>query len=992
LNLAPFSFILQRTHFRSHPRAKEQLMTNRLAEIMKLGQSIWFDNIRRSMLTGGELRRMVEEDDLRGVTSNPTIFEKAITGSGDYDEQLRELVAAGRTAQEIYEELVVSDIARAADVLRPVYEREAGRDGFISLEVNPRLAYDTAATIEEAERLFRRLGRPNVMIKIPASQEGLPAIEESIRRGINVNITMIFSIENYEQVAESFVRGLERRAEAGEPVAGIASVASFFVSRVDTAVDAELERRAHEAATPEERGAYEALRGRAAVANAKLAYQKFKEIFHGPRFAALREAGAQAQRPLWASTGTKNPQYSDVLYVDNLIGPETVNTVPPATYEAIRDHGRVAATIEDDLEAARACFAQLAAFRIDLTAVTEKLQRDGLDAFVKSFDDLLDSIRAKRAALASRIDERLVFSPGRAAEAARAALEEAGRAGVVGRIWRGDAGVWKSEEKHRETIGRSLGWLRVAEEMAGEVGALREFAEEVRGAGFRHALVCGMGGSSLCTEVLRQTFGRQEGYPELLVLDSTDPDVIADFEGRVDLARCLFVIASKSGTTTEPLAFYKYWFERVSRVSDAPGHSFVAITDPGTPLQSEAERKQFRRVFAGRADIGGRYSALSNFGLVPAALMGLDVKTFVGRAVRAAHAGSQAVPAPENAAARLGALVAECALAGRDKLTVTADPRVASLGLWVEQLVAESTGKEGRGVVPVAGEPLGPPSAYGDDRLFVHVAVGETDAQAEGNLRALEAAGHPVVRRTLADLYDLGEEFFLWELATAFAGWRLGINPFDQPNVQESKDATRALLEAFARDGRLPEQTPLASEGELAAYADGRAGDGPRASSSAGADSRASSLGEVISSHLSKIRAGDYVALLAYFEETPEHARLLEEIRLHLRDATRAATTLGYGPRFLHSTGQLHKGGSDAGVFLQLTARDRNDLPVPGEPYTFSTLKEAQALGDFQSLAAHGRRALRLDLGADVAAGLRRLRELVLEALTLSQASRTAEG
>jgi transaldolase len=339
------------------------------------------------------------------VTSNPTIFEKAITGSTDYDEQLRSLVESGRTVSEIYEELVTEDIGRAADILRPVYDRTEGLDGYISLEVNPRLAYETQGTIDEATRLFKRLGRPNVMIKIPAAQEGLPAIEESIYRGVNINVTMIFSIENYEQVAAAYIRGLERRAAEGQSVTGIASVASFFVSRVDTAVDADLEARARQAATPGERARLESLLGRAAVANAKLAYEKFRELFHGERFRALREQGAMVQRPLWASTGTKNPKYSDVLYVDNLIGPETVNTVPPATYAAILDHGRVALTLAEGLDECRALIRELAEVGIDLKAVTEKLQEDGLKAFVSSFDTLAESIKAKRAELLGKAKE-----------------------------------------------------------------------------------------------------------------------------------------------------------------------------------------------------------------------------------------------------------------------------------------------------------------------------------------------------------------------------------------------------------------------------------------------------------------------------------------------------------------------------------------------------------------------------------------------------------
>ncbi|MFL6257163.1 MAG: bifunctional transaldolase/phosoglucose isomerase, partial [Pyrinomonadaceae bacterium] len=738
-------------------------MSNRLVEIMKLGQSIWYDNIRRAMLTTGDLRKKIEEDDLRGVTSNPTIFEKAITGSTDYDEQLSKLVKDGKSVGEIYEDLVVDDICNAADTLKPVYDKTDGLDGYISLEVSPKLAYDTQGTIDEASRLFERVGRKNVMIKIPASQEGLPAIEESTYRGININITMIFSIENYEEVAEAFIKGLERRAAEGKNVDHIASVASFFVSRVDTAIDTDLEYKARHASSPEEKQRLESLCGRAAVANAKLAYEKYKEIFHGPRFAALKEKGAQVQRCLWASTGTKNPNYSDVLYVDNLIGPETVNTVPPATYTAIRDHGRVELTLEEGLDECRALIGQLAEVGIDLKAVTEKLQRDGLAAFVNSLDTLFESIEAKRDALLSGINERLSARLGKYADAVSAAIKEAEKGDVMRRVWRKDAALWKSEEEHQKIIKNALGWLNVADQMIGVEDDLVTFADRLREKGFKHVVLNGMGGSSLAPEVLRRTFGHQEGYPELLVLDSTDPDKVAEYREQIDLEHTLFVVSSKSGTTTEPLTFYRYWYDQVGKVKENPGENFLAVTDPGTQMERDATRDKFKRIFLNPSDIGGRYSALSYFGMVPGALMGVDIKKLLDRAERVIHACSQVVPAGENPGARLGAIIGECAKAGRDKLTIVADPKVESFGLWVEQLIAESTGKEGKGVVPVAGEPLAAPSVYGDDRLFVSIAVGKLDSETESKLKALEVAGHPVVYRTLNDLYDLGEEFFLWE-------------------------------------------------------------------------------------------------------------------------------------------------------------------------------------------------------------------------------------
>jgi len=952
-------------------------MSNTLVEVMKLGQSIWYDNIRRAMLVSGDLKKKIDEDDLRGVTSNPTIFEKAITGSTDYDEQMRSLINAGKSVKEIYEALVIDDIGHAADILKPVYDKTDGVDGYISLEVNPRLAYDTRGTIEEADRLFHTLGRKNVMIKIPAAQEGLPAIEEAIYRGINVNVTMIFSIENYEQVANAFIKGLERRAAEGKPVDHIASVASFFVSRVDTMIDADLEYRARHSA-PAEKADLENLCGKAAIANAKLAYQRFKEIFHGDGFAALKAKGAQVQRQLWASTGTKNPKYSDVLYLDNLIGPDTVNTVPPATYTAFRDHGKVALTLEQGLDECPKAISKLAELGIDLKEVTAKLQSDGLASFVGSFDTLVESIEAKRDALVSGIHQRLTASLGKYDEAVSSAIKEADKGDVIRHIWRKEASLWKEDSAHQKIIKNALGWLTVPDVMIGVEDDLLAFADRIRGVReFKHLMLCGMGGSSLCPEVLRQTFGLQEGYPKLLVLDSTDPDAFCDIADQIDITKCLFIISSKSGTTTEPLVFYKYWYDQVGKLKDNPGECFVAITDPGTLMEQMATEDKFKRIFLNPADIGGRYSALSYFGVVPAALMGLDIKKLLDRSERIVHSCASVVPAADNPGARLGAIIGECARAGRDKLTIVADPKISSLGLWVEQLIAESTGKEGKGIVPVAGETLGPPSVYGDDRLFVSIAVGKLDSETDVKLKALEAAGHPVVYRTLTDTYDLGEEFFLWEIATAFAGYRLGINPFDQPNVQESKDATKELLEKFANEGKLQEQPLLVTDGTLKVHADDRTV----------AVLPSSSILEALRAHLARAGAGDYIALLNYIEETPENESIIQQMRTHLRDATRCATTTGYGPRFLHSTGQLHKGGADTGVFIQVTAPDRTDLPIPNQPYTFSVLKQAQALGDFRSLASRGRRAIRVDLGADTTAGLRRLRDLIVEAVPRSTAT-----
>lgn len=571
----------------------------------------------------------------------------------------------------------------------------------------------------------------------------------------------------------------------------------------------------------------------------------------------------------------------------------------------------------------------------------------------------------------------LTDSLGSYADSVKAAIKRMENEEWIRRIWSKDPTLWKDDEKHQEIIRNSLGWLTVVEHVIENADELAAFSRRVRDDGFTHAMLLGMGGSSLCPEVFRRTFRKRDGFPELHVLDSTDPATVKSFEERVDLPHTLFIVASKSGTTTEPLMFYKYFFNRMREIKgDRAGENFVAITDPHTLMESMAKGDNFRRIFLNPPDIGGRYSALSYFGMVPASLQGIDFKGLLDGAERVMQACLPAVPAEDNPAARLGAILGTLANASRDKLTLSIAPEIASLGLWIEQLIAESTGKEGKGIIPITGEPLGPPSVYGSDRLFVHIAVGAPDEESDAKLRALEAAGHPVVRRRLHDLLELGGEFYRWEMATAVAGAIIGINAFDQPNVQESKDNTKRLLEVYKHDGSLPEQE-LGAEGRgLIAYCDAETitelGSGL-------------SLDEFVTAHLKRADAGDYIAMLDYIQETPDHEDLIQAIRTHLRDAMRVATTTGYGPRFLHSTGQLHKGGPESGVFIQVTADNAMDVPLPGEAFTFGVLKQAQALGDFQSLTLRHRRAIRLHLGKDIVAGLRTLLEIVQKAFPVVQ-------
>jgi len=916
-------------------------MSNPLAQLPKAGQSVWFDQMERRLVTSGKLQKMIDEDDLRGLTSNPTIFEKAIGGSEDYDAQLRTLASQGKSRDEIYDELVVEDIGNAADLFAPVYEKTNGEDGYVSLEVSPLLANDTAHTIAEAKRLFTKVGRPNVMIKIPATPEGIPAIQKTIAAGINVNVTLIFSNEVYAKVIEAYLSGLEERASQGLPIGHISSVASFFVSRIDAQADKQLEAK----------GETE-LMGKVAIANAKMAYQLFKEIFTSERFLKLRDKGARVQRPLWASTGTKSAKYSDVLYIDALIGPDTVNTIPPATYDAFRDHGKVELTLESDLDEARRVLEQFEAKGFSLKAITEKLTTEGVKSFNDSFVQLMDTIEARRDVVVRGLPDRVIVHGANVDDAiARLEKEKA-----IARIWAKDSKLWKSEPEHTKIIDNALGWLFVPQMVSGATKQLAELADQLRHE-LDFVVVLGMGGSSLCSEVVRRLFGKREGYPELLVLDSTVPEAVAALEAKIDLARTLFIVASKSGSTTEPMMFHRYFYDRVKSVKgDQAGQNFIAVTDPNTQLVQDAQRDRFRQIFLNPADIGGRYSALSLFGVVPMALTGVDVTQLLDRAVHAVHV-STLPQVRKNPAALLGAVIGGCALQGRDKVTLITPRPLDTLGLWVEQLIAESTGKEGKGILPIAGEPALAASEYGNDRLFVAVRLRGSDET--GRLRELTAAGHPVVDIVLEDPLDLGEVFFLFELATAVAGYLIGVNPFDQPNVQESKDNTKALLAEYN------EKNTMHGSGM---------GEGKRIHIR---DS------DSIAALLAGVKEGDYVALTQYFGETLSREEKISAIRETIARELRVATTSGYGPRFLHSTGQLHKGGGDNGVFLQLTggSHPSREVDIPGEKFGFGVLARAQAIGDFQSLASRGRRAVSIDLGEDVDAGLEQLSQAVKNAV-----------
>ena len=943
---------------------------NPLKRLEEFGQSPWLDFIQRSFLDDGRMQKLLDEDGVRGMTSNPAIFEKAMGSGTDYDAGFKALAAKGDLdAVGVYEHLAIEDIQNAADLLRPVYEATGGQDGYVSLEVSPYLALRTEETIIEARRLWKAVGRDNLMVKVPGTEAGVPAIHTLIGEGMNINVTLLFAQSAYVAVADAYIDGLEKLKAAGGDVSRVASVASFFVSRIDSMIDKEIDTRLKAGAGSDEADLH-AVRGKVAIANAKMAYQHYLKLMDSPRWQALAAAGAKPQRLLWASTGTKDPTYRDVLYVEELIGRDTVNTMPPATMDAFRDHGIPRQSITEDVAGATQVLATAERLGLDLDGVTKKLVVDGVKQFADAADKLLGVVAGKRTAMLGSSIASLTFKlPDDLGKAVAAALEDWRSAGKVRDLWAHDAKLWTGADEDKW-----LAWLDIVDDRIADLPSLVSFQNEIKSAGFAHVLLLGMGGSSLGPEVLAETFGHRQGWPTLHVLDSTDPQQVARFENAVDLSKTLVIVSSKSGGTLEPNILKAYFFDRMQKAvgADKVGQHFVAVTDPGSHMQKVAEQDGFRHIFYGNPQIGGRYSVLSNFGLVAAAALGLDLQAFLNSAALMVRACAAGTPPEFNPGVQLGAILGVACTHGRDKVTIVASPAIHDFGAWLEQLLAESTGKIGRGIVPIDGETIGKADVYGSDRLFVYLRVADqVDAAQEAGLAALAQAGQPVVQVTLNGHMEIAQQFFLWEFATAVAGSIIGVHTFNQPDVEASKIATRSLTDAYNKSGTLPDETPFLVADGVKCFTDAKNE----------AAIKADTLDGVIAKHLARLGAGDYAAVLAYIERDAAHIAALQAMRMMIRDRKHVATVAEFGPRFLHSTGQTYKGGPNSGVFLQITADDAHDLAVPGERYTFGVVKAAQARGDFDVLAERGRRVLRVHIGADIAAGLARLTQAVERAL-----------
>jgi len=937
-----------------------------LTNLLYYGQSYWLDNLTRKKIISGELSKRVSEQGLRGITSNPSIFNKAITNSTDYDEQITALVKQGNSAQQIYNALTIKDVQDACDILNPVYVESGGTDGFVSLEVSPYLARNTQETIKEARKLATAVGRANCLIKIPGTPEGIPAIEQMLYEGININVTLIFSVKRYVEVAQAYIRAVKHRVAEGKPVNDIISVASIFISRIDVLVDQLLGMypsplRDGEIYRPT------LLAGKAGVATARLSYQSFKEIFNSKDWEKLKNKGAHVQKPLWASTSNKDPLYKDIRYVESLVGNNTINTLPDETITAFAAHGILEKdAIEGDIKEAKQFFTDLEKVGIDIDFVTQQLENEGIQKFTDAYNELIGNLANKRLSILGEEASPQEGNCGSLEKEVNAAYKAIDEKQIGRLLFAKDPYLWKTDPEQVKEISRRLGWLNLPDDFTENVEMLIAFALKVKEEGYTDAVLLGMGGSSLCSEVARETFGTTNGYLQLFVLDNTDPAAIIELEKKINIEKTLFIVASKSGNTEETLSFFHYFYQQLKKKNDNnPGNNFVAITDDGTPLVKVAEKYQFRKVFVNNPDLGGRYSVLSDFGLVPMALMGVDIKALLLNA-KQMEGSCDGVPAAANPGVSLGIILGICERHGRDKVTFILSSSISSFGYWVEQLLAESTGKEGRGLVPVNGELPGNPDVYGTDRIFVHMYLPSDNNEAdETKLKMLEEAGHPVVRIKVANKIALGGEYYRWEIAAAIAGVIISINSFDQPNVEESKENTSQLLKGWIKDGSFKKVEPILKVENIAIYGNEKA--------KQFTSSHHESVGDFINSFTAQVKPGDYIALLPYFLMTSYRTKVLQTWRQQMRDEFKEATTLLNGPRYLHSTGQLHKGGPDTGLYLILIGEEEKDLPIPGEKFGFTTLHQAQALGDFRSLNDKGRRVIFIQLGKDIDAGLEKL-------------------
>ena len=745
-----------------------------LAELRKLGQSLWLDSLRRAMFSSGELQRYLDVDGIAGVTTNPWLFEKVVSGSHDYDEDLRRLASQHASAEDIYRLVMIQDAQQACDLFRPRYDRTQGREGWVSIDTPPRPVHDTAALLAESRRLWSAVNRPNVMIRMPATFEALPAIRELIREGTNVNVTRCFAVSRYREVADAYLAGLEARLADGRPLTGIASVVGFLVNRIDVLVDSLLEKIILRRETGAETA--KSIRGKVGIATAKVAYRAYQEICRGVRFRRLAALGAVPQRLVWAGTSSRTPGYSDVLYVDSLAGPDTITSVSPEVLLAYRDHGQPAARLSENLDQSDQVLRSLLQLGIDLDEVMQQLRDEGIDRFFEPFDRLVIAAGEGRVRAADKALGRQTLSLGDDESAVRRRIGALEKLRFATQLWRKQPGLWGDTVRDPEAIRGNLGWLRVAERMEAHVPRLVDFAAEVASDGFQRGIWIGSKAVSLIPSIFKDfPPPGGDGMP-LTVLDPGNPASILAIEQEIPLPRTLFVVASKSGTEASLLATLERLYSLLRKEAGAKaGGQLVTVSDVGTPLAEWSLENGFRRVYRNFSDVGERYSAMSTFGIVAAALMGLDLGELLARALRMQHACASCVPLAENPGMTLGIALGELALQGRNRVILLLPPPLQAFGKWLEDLLALGDAA----ILPVLGEVPVRPAEHGENSLFVCLHLkGQAEPALTDSLSDLRRAGRPVITIEIDDPLDLGQECFRWQMAAATAAALLGVNPF----------------------------------------------------------------------------------------------------------------------------------------------------------------------------------------------------------------------
>lgn len=912
---------------------------NKSKELYQLKQSIWFDNIGRNLIENGWLKEQIEKEVIFGLTSNPSIFKKAITNGTDYSMDIQSMSWAGLDTKSIYERLVIEDIQSVSDLLYPIYEGTNQVDGYVSLEVDPENANNPNLTIEEAKRLWKLVDRKNLMIKVPATRAGMPAVKELIASGINVNVTLIFSVDRYLDVVDAYFSGLEERIKNNLPIDQIHSVASFFVSRLDVKIESKVMDIVKSGKISENE--VQPYLGKLAILNAVYAYEEFNIARNSERFKKIAEKGGNIQRPLWASTGTKNANYSDVLYVEGLILPDTVNTVPPNTLNAFLDHGKSEVV---NYSAGKSEFRNLENILKDIGVNFEEvwieLEDEGVGAFISAQEDLLEAIKNQHdhflsslGGLSSQIEKR---------------METIKSEDFPTKFFALDAALWTKKTSEVDEVLHRLGWIDAPELSGAIIDEAEELLEGLEKDGFTHALVIGMGGSSLAPEVFSKVFKDGEKLRErglaLSILDSTDPIQIDEKTREIPIEKTLFIISSKSGTTAEVNALLAYYWKLVEEVNEkSAGKHFVVITDSGTPLEKLGLEKGFRKIFNADPNVGGRYSALTAFGIVPLVLAGIDGRQFFNAADRMRIKCSHLTPIEKNPGFALGSAITEAYFDNRDKVTILTDPAYYAFGSWLEQLVAESSGKSGKGILPVDREPIVSAADYSNDRIFYYL---RSSGELDGLVDALIDLNHPVIVSNSDNKFNLAAEIYKWEIAIAAACSFIEVNPFNQPNVQESKAITHGMISAYKKNPILEEGNLLFSNSEYSVY---------------GKMEKEKSVKETTEKFFT-VNAGDFISINAFLPRIEAYENILQHLRKYLLDTYSVPVTLGFGPRFLHSTGQLHKGGKNNGIFLVISQGAPIDFEIPGEGMNFSVLEKAQALGDMQALEKNNRRVLRIHL------------------------------